>query len=158
MRALLVGLVGLIGVTGAVEAKVCRLDGLELVAEPRGSDADQKMVGQKFRVVRQASAFKTLPDPVAGGTMTGGTISVQVEGPAGKFFVGQDYVPHSAPWVSAVSLPASQTDIKVKWSQRDRKREARYFEKDGTFDIYSGPLSGLSLKPTNCIEPYMKKP
>lgn len=158
MRAFLVGLVGLVAVGGVAEAKVCQLEGLELVASARGADANPKIIGQPFRVVRQASAFKTSPDPVSGGTMTSGQISVQVEGPSGNFFVAQDYIPHSAPWVSASSLPGDQTSIPVNWSKRDRKREARYFEKDGTFDIYSGPLAGLTLQPTNCVEPHMKKP
>ena len=51
-----------------------------------------------------------------------------------------------------------QTDIKVNWSSRNRKQEARLFEKDGSFDIYSGPLAGITLQPTNCSHAHMKHP
>lgn len=156
MRALLVGL-GLVLTISGAQAAECRLDDLALVSEERGSNANPDLVGQAFRVTKQASQFKSLPDPVTGGVSTTGRISVLVEGAAGRFLVDQDYIPHSSPWVTAESRPF-QTDAGVKWGQRDRKNEARYFEIDGSFDIYGGPLAGLTLRPTNCKNHQKHKP
>ena len=153
MRALVLGLVGVVIAAGAAEAKVCRLDGLKLAATARDADASKDLVGASFDVVRQSSHFKTGPDPVKGGTTTRGTITIEITGPKGTFVVDQDYEPTSMPWVSAGSRLAADDGAKVKWGVRDRRTEARVFESDGAFDIYSGPLSGLSLEPQNCVQP-----
>lgn len=150
MRAFAIGALGAVLAAGAAQGKVCKLEGLELVAKQR-SDRPSPFAGERFRVVRQSSSFKTVPDNVGSlGKVTVGFIAVEVEGPKGRFFVDQAYIPHSAPYVSATSWASGQSATKVNWSKRDRRAERRLFDPDGTFDIYGGPLEGLLLEPTNC--------
>lgn len=149
MRAVVLSLVAVL-VAGGAQAKVCKLDGLTLVAVTRDADAPAAMVGSKFRVVRQASRFKTAYNPAKGGSATSGEINVEVVGDKGRFIVGQDYNPNSMPWVYATSWAVGDPASKRKWRGRNRAEEKRLFEIDGTFPVYGGPLGGLTLEPTNC--------
>ncbi|WP_336492104.1 hypothetical protein [Methylobacterium nigriterrae] len=152
MRAVIVGLVGAVLAAGGAQAKVCRLDGLEVVATSRGGDnVNPELIGARFKVVKKASAFKTIPDEMGSlGTMTTGWIEAELNGVQGRYVVHQSYIPHSSPWIGAGSTTADDPDVKTKWGKRDRAGERKLFERDGTFDVYSGPLAGLTLEPTNC--------
>jgi hypothetical protein len=81
---------------------------------------------------------------------TRGTIIVEITGAKGRFFVQQDYEPTSMPWVSAGSSTVEDPPKAVSWGRRARRDERKLFEPDGSFDVYSGPLAGLTLTPTNC--------
>jgi hypothetical protein len=150
MRVVTVGLLGAVLAVGAVQAKACKLDGLTLLAQARGANADPQMAGARFRVIRQASHFRTGPDPAKGRVTTRGTIIVEITGAKGRFFVQQDYEPTSMPWVSAGSSTVEDPPKAVSWGRRARRDERKLFEPDGSFDVYSGPLAGLTLTPTNC--------
>ena len=157
MRALVLGVVGAVLAIGGSEAKSCRLDGAELVAKPRqdigsGENAPAQFLGAKFRVVKQASRFVTIPDRVGNlGKVTGGSIAVEVVGKKGRFFIEQGYIPHSSPWIIGTSWAAGQKGVEVNWSKRNKKGEATYFKPPTAgFFVYDGPLSGLFLEPTRC--------
>lgn len=152
MRAVLVGLVGGGLAVSGVQAKVCRLDGLEVVATSRGgADVNPALVGARFKVGRKASSFRTMPDNIGSlGTVMTGWIEVELSGTRGRYVVHQSYIPHSSPWVGAGSTTAGDPEVKTKWGKRHRVGERKLFERDGTFDVYSGPLAGLTLEPVNC--------
>lgn len=152
MRAVLLGLIGAVLSVGVAQAKVCRLDKLKLVAASRdGSDVDQGLVGARFKIVKKASSFRTMPDNVGTlGTVTAGWIEAELAGKKGRYVLHQDYLPHSSPSVGAGSTTADDPEVKVNWGKRDRAGERKLFEPDGTFYVYSGPLAGLDLTPTNC--------
>ena len=149
MRSVLIGLVGVVLAATLAHAGACRLDGLEVVAEARGSNADPNLVGAHFRVAKQASEFTKRRDEVK-GLVTAGLIKVELVGDKGRFIVIQDYEPSASPWVSASSRGDDEPVGRPVWGNRDLREEQKLFELSAVFDVYTGPLAGLTLTPTNC--------
>ena len=146
MHAVLIGLAGAaLLAAGTAQAKGCRLDSLQLVAEPFRDRADKGLAGARFRVMRQASDFRTTMDK--GYPSKRGSITVELTGDRGRFIVEQDYEPTSSPWVTASSWAAEERPRRVQWGKRDRKTEAGLFN---SFDVSDGPLAGLILKAVRC--------
>lgn len=146
MRALLLGLVGVGLAVGAVEARVCRLDGALLVATSWREPADTSLEGASFKVLRKASQFVTTTDK--GYPAPRGAILIEIKGPTGVLEVRQDYEPTSSPWVTATS--GSSLPMKTSWGKRSRKYEAETFGREASFQIYEGPLDGYLLSAKNC--------
>ena len=149
MRAVWFGLVGAVLALGGAQAATCKLDGLEVVAEARGGNADPNLVGAHFRVAKQASEFTTRRDEVK-GLVTAGLIKVELVGDKGRFVVIQDYEPSASPWVSASSRGDDGPAGRPAWGKRNLREEQKLFEPSAVFDVYTGPLAGLTLTPTNC--------
>ncbi|WP_264051679.1 hypothetical protein [Methylobacterium flocculans] len=150
MRAVLFALVGLSVGTSAAYAKPCRLDGMELAAQSRAEKFDPALVDARFKVIAQSSAFHTAFNPGKGREATWGKITVRLKGQGGSFVVQQDYDPNSMPWVSGESWFVGDAKAAPISASRNRTKEKALFTSDGAFDIYSGPLSGLTLTPINC--------
>ncbi|MCJ2074789.1 hypothetical protein MKK68_03870 [Methylobacterium sp. E-016] len=159
MRAVVFGLIGAVLAVGGARAGTCKLDGLSLVAERAEQSPEDAwrakgperpdLIGVPFKVVRAASYFdhtaKTLPRP----TGADGKVFVVIEGAGERFTVEQTYDGRTIPEETAVSYPAdSRSAAEAPWGKRAAKAEAARVS--GFFEVFSGPLNGLILKPTNC--------
>jgi hypothetical protein len=160
MRAVWVGLVGVMMVTGAAQAGVCRLDGLEMIAESREPAVLGKtgfsypvdradLVGKTFRVVRSSSNFWRIKPGVPGDLRDDGSIFVLVQSGGEQFVIKQVYNGNAGPQEMGYSfLPADNAAKAFKWDHRALDAEAARF--GGFFDVYDGPLNGLVLKSPTC--------
>ena len=144
MRAVIAAVLVSVLAAGGAEAGECRLDGLHLVAKelmPSEIIAPQN-VGAHFQIIKAGSNFKHTP----GGDTTG-VITIEIKGGTGQFVIAQEYTTMGMPKVYGASFngPARPDPA---WNQRNLKDELATFS--GVFDIYSGPLAGLTLEAVNC--------
>ena len=150
MRSVVVGLALAVGLVAGAQAKGCRLDGATLVASEFNRPSDPALIGQTFKVQRIASALRTMPDTVGSlGSVTGGELTMEVQGKSGRYVVSNSFAPHSAPWSSGSSKLTA--DAAIKWGARSRSREAIVLGEHPSFDMYGGPLKGLTLTPQHCM-------
>lgn len=145
MRAVWVGLVGAVLASGGAQAKSCRLDGAELVAQSQAKWSSEiqrpDLVGRTFLVERIASRW--LAPKVAEIT-----VLARYNGEAILVRQVSDF---SGPPVDTVNstIATDKTLQVIRWGQRSPSAERKHFS--GLFDaINDGPLVSLGLAAKHC--------